>query len=46
MNNDPRVINILTSYDLIEEHSVVIASKYSLFTYEFAKKLKGKVPHQ
>ena len=45
-NNDPRVINILTSYDLIEEHFMAIKFEDSLFTYYFAKKSKGKVPYQ
>lgn len=45
-NNAPHVINILTSYDLIEEYSMVAEFEDSLFTYEFAKNLKGKVPHQ
>ena len=45
-NNSPHVINILTSYDLIEEHSMDVEFEDSLFSYEFVEPLKVKVPHQ
>lgn len=45
-HNVPLVIDILTSYDLIKAPSTATRFEYSLFTYEVAEPLKGRMLNQ
>ena len=40
------MINILTNYELIKEHSIIVALEDSLFSYEIGKPSKWKVSNR